>query len=100
MSERIASNLHKYFGQDSPFAAACDLVEHSALPEKILAYAATLGKSSTAYRLGYAFAAVLQLRTMRITRDDLTQIGWIKITYGEPAEFENGFRAYQAENKA
>lgn len=102
MSEKHSTNrgLEKYFGQAGPFAAARDLVQHRTLPAEVIYHAATLGTSDDAYMLGYAFGIILKLRGLRISQDDLTQIGWMKISTGRPSEFENGFRAHQAKNPA
>jgi hypothetical protein len=102
MSETHTTNrgLEKYFGPGAPFSEASYLVHMNELPPEILAHSETLGDSRIAFRLGWAFASVLKQRSMRITRDDLQQIGWIKIVTGLPAEFEKGFAAFQAEDRA
>jgi hypothetical protein len=92
--------LEKYFGSGSPFAEASYKVHMQELPPEILAHSETLGDSKIAYRLGYAFAAALKQRSMRITRDDIQQIGWMKVTVGNAMQFEKGFEAFQAEDRA
>jgi hypothetical protein len=102
MSERHTTNrgLEKYFGAGGPFPEASYKVHMQELPPEVLAHSETLGDSRIAYRLGYAFAAVLKERSIRITRDDLQQISWMKISKGLPAEFENGFRFFESRDRA
>ena len=87
--------LEKYFGPGAPFAEASYMVHERNLPPDVLAHSETLGDSCVAFRLGWAFASVLEKRSMRITRDDLQQIAWMKISFGLPTQFEKGFQSFQ-----
>jgi hypothetical protein len=102
VTERHTSNrgLEKYFGLGGPFSEASAMVRANSLPGNAVNFASELGNSETAYKLGYAFGMVLKKRSLRITRDDVTQIAWMKISSGEPALFEKGFWDFQAKDRA
>ena len=89
-------NLERYFGIEGPWSEAFHMYKDHTLPLDVFEHAATLGDSRIAFCLGYAFATVLSHRGMRVTRDDLEQISFIKITSGDPSQFVNGFRLHES----
>ncbi len=84
--------IERFFGIGKPFTVACEIVMGNQLPVEIRLHARTLGKSQTAFLLGYAMGKVCKDTGFAFNILEIKQIADGKISYGDPGVFVDAFR--------